>query len=54
VANFTRSDASAFLELAGRIPVRVEREVYGLSEANLALERLAQGEIRGAAVLDCR
>jgi alcohol dehydrogenase, propanol-preferring len=54
VANFTRSDASAFLELAGRIPVRVEREVYGLSEANIALERLAHGEIRGAAVLDCR
>jgi propanol-preferring alcohol dehydrogenase len=54
VANFTRSDAIAFLELAGRIPVRVEREVYGLSEANIALERLAHGEIRGAAVLDCR
>lgn len=54
VANFTRTDASAFLDLAGRIPVRVEREVYPLSQANLALERLARGEIRGAAVLDCR
>jgi len=54
VANFTRSDAHAFLELAASIPVRTEREVYGLADANLALERLARGEIRGAAVLDCR
>jgi len=54
VANFTRDDAHAFLELAANIPVRTEREVYGLAEANVALERLARGEIRGAAVLDCR
>src|SRR5580658_7615447 len=53
VANFTRDDASSFLELASRIPVRVDRDVYGLSEANVALERLANGEVRGAAVLDC-
>jgi propanol-preferring alcohol dehydrogenase len=54
VANFTRDDASSFLELASRIPVRVDRDVYGLSEANVALEHLAKGEVRGAAVLDCR
>jgi propanol-preferring alcohol dehydrogenase len=54
VANFTREDARAFLELAASIPVRTEREVFALSEANIALERLARGEIRGAAVLDCR
>jgi propanol-preferring alcohol dehydrogenase len=54
VANFTRSDALAFLELAKRIPVRTEREVYELGDANVALERLAKGEVRGAAVLDCR
>jgi propanol-preferring alcohol dehydrogenase len=54
VANFTRSDAHAFLELAASIPVRTEPEVYALADANLALERLARGEIRGAAVLDCR
>jgi propanol-preferring alcohol dehydrogenase len=53
VANFTRNDVSSFLELASRIPVRVDRDVYGLSEANVALERLASGEVRGAAVLDC-
>src|SRR5580658_6350321 len=53
VANFTRDDASSFLELASRIPVRVDRDVYDLSEANLALARLANGEVRGAAVLDC-
>ncbi len=54
VANFTRSDAHAFLKLAASIPVRTEREVYALADANVALERLARGEIRGAAVLDCR
>ncbi len=53
VANFTRDDATSFLELAARIPVRVDRDVYPLSEANVALERLASGEVRGAAVLDC-
>jgi propanol-preferring alcohol dehydrogenase len=53
VSNFTRNDASSFLELASRIPVRVDRDVYGLPEANVALERLANGEVRGAAVLDC-
>jgi propanol-preferring alcohol dehydrogenase len=54
VANFTRSDAHTFLELAASIPLRTEREVHPLADANLALERLARGEIRGAAVLDCR
>jgi alcohol dehydrogenase, propanol-preferring len=54
VANFTRDDASSFLELASRIPVRVDRDVYGLSEANVALEHLANGDVHGAAVLDCR
>jgi propanol-preferring alcohol dehydrogenase len=53
VANFTRADAREFLDLAASIPVRTEREVLGLAEANEALQRLAKGEIRGAAVLDC-
>jgi propanol-preferring alcohol dehydrogenase len=53
VANFTREDARDFLELAARIPVRTEYEVHPLADANLALERLARGEVRGAAVLQC-
>jgi propanol-preferring alcohol dehydrogenase len=53
VANFTRNDAREFLDLAARIPVRTEREVHPLVDANVALERLARGDVRGAAVLEC-
>jgi propanol-preferring alcohol dehydrogenase len=53
VANCTRSDAREFLDLAARIPVRSEREVHPLVDANVALERLARGDVRGAAVLEC-
>jgi propanol-preferring alcohol dehydrogenase len=54
VANFTRDDARAFLELAARIPIRTEYEVHPLEDANVALDRLARGEVRGAAVLAVR
>jgi propanol-preferring alcohol dehydrogenase len=53
VANFTREDARAFLELAARIPIRTEYEVHSLEDANVALDRLAAGQVRGAAVLRC-
>jgi propanol-preferring alcohol dehydrogenase len=53
VANFTRDDARAFLDLAAKIPVRTEREVFPLARANEALDRLRRGDVRGAAVLDC-
>jgi propanol-preferring alcohol dehydrogenase len=53
VANSTRNDAREFLDLAARIPVRAEREVHPLVDANVALERLARGDVRGAAVLEC-
>jgi propanol-preferring alcohol dehydrogenase len=51
VANFTRGDAVDFLALAGEIPIRAERETFDLDAANDALEALAQGRVRGAAVL---
>jgi propanol-preferring alcohol dehydrogenase len=51
VANFTRDDARAFLELAALVPVRPEYETHPLAAANAALERLARGQVRGAAVL---
>jgi propanol-preferring alcohol dehydrogenase len=53
VANFTRDDARDFLEIAARIPVRTEYEVHPLTDANVALQRLSRGEVRGAAVLQC-
>ena len=51
VANLTREDGIAFLRLAPEVPVHTEVEVFPLSEANEALDRLRAGRIRGAAVL---
>jgi propanol-preferring alcohol dehydrogenase len=51
VANFTRADARAFLELAAQIPIKTAFETFPLAEANVALDRLKRGEIHGAAVL---
>ena len=51
VANLTREDGREFLALAPRVPVRTEIETHPLEDANLALERLRTGKVRGAAVL---
>ena len=53
VANLTRADGLEFLELAARIPLRVEVQPYPLADANSALDDLRAGRVRGAAVLDC-
>ena len=51
VANLTRRDAMDFLELAERIPIRTDTQVYPLGEANGALDDLRKGKLSGAAVL---
>lgn len=51
VANFTRRDAREFLDLAAAIPIRTASEVHPLHDANLALQRLKDGHVSGAAVL---
>jgi propanol-preferring alcohol dehydrogenase len=51
VANLTRGDGEEFLDLARRIPVRIEAEAFPLAAANQALRSLREGRIRGAAVL---
>lgn len=51
VANLTRSDGEEFLELAVKIPVRTATERYRLEDANLALDDLRAGRLKGAAVL---
>jgi propanol-preferring alcohol dehydrogenase len=51
VANFTRRDATEFLELAAEIPVRTVTELHPLTDANTALARLESGDVGGAAVL---
>jgi propanol-preferring alcohol dehydrogenase len=51
VANLTRRDGEEFMELAPRVPVRTEVQVYPLQDANTALDDLRAGRLAGAAVL---
>jgi alcohol dehydrogenase, propanol-preferring len=51
VANLTRADAVAFLELAPLVPVRTSPVAYPLADANRALDDLRSGRLQGAAVL---
>ncbi|OIR01109.1 alcohol dehydrogenase [mine drainage metagenome] len=51
IANLTRRDGEEFLALAPRAGIRTEVETFRLEQANEALERLRNGNIRGAAVL---
>jgi alcohol dehydrogenase, propanol-preferring len=51
VANLTRRDGEEFLSLAPQIPVRTAVQTFPLSQANDALTRLREGQVRGAAVL---
>jgi propanol-preferring alcohol dehydrogenase len=51
VTNATRQDAAEFMQLAAEARIAVETEVFPLAEANQALLKLKQSEIRGAAVL---
>ena len=51
VANVTRRDAVEFMELAAAIPIRTAVDLFPLEAANEALQALAAGRIRGAAVL---
>ena len=51
VANLTRRDGEEFLRIAPKVPVRTEINTYPLAEANQALDDLAHGRFRGAAVL---
>ncbi len=51
VANLTRRDGEELLQIAPKVPVRTEVRPYPLAEANTALDDLAHGRFRGAAVL---
>jgi propanol-preferring alcohol dehydrogenase len=52
VANLTRKDGEEFLDLAPRVPVRTQAEVFPLARANEALDALRQGRVRGSVVLE--
>jgi len=51
VANLTRDDGRAFMELAAAAPIQTRTVTYPLREANHALAALRAGQIDGAAVL---
>mgnify|MGYP000334502320 FL=1 len=51
VANFTRQDATEFLQLAAQIPVQTTVQTFPLDAANEALLALKRGQINGAGVL---
>jgi propanol-preferring alcohol dehydrogenase len=51
VANVTRADAREFLEIAARIGLTTDVETHPLEDANVALARLAGGQVAGTAVL---
>ncbi|HXQ64332.1 MAG TPA: zinc-dependent alcohol dehydrogenase family protein [Steroidobacteraceae bacterium] len=51
VANLTRQDATEFLSLAERIPLKITAEPVPLADANAALARLRRGDLTGALVL---
>jgi propanol-preferring alcohol dehydrogenase len=51
VANLTRADATAFLDVAADVPLRLHVQVYPLSDANRALDDLRRGRLSGVAVL---
>jgi alcohol dehydrogenase, propanol-preferring len=51
VANLTRQDGEELLLSATQAPVKVQTQVFPLTQANEALEHLRNGQIEGAAVL---
>jgi propanol-preferring alcohol dehydrogenase len=51
VANLTRADATEFLDLAQRVPVRTHVTTFALGEAERALDAVRAGALEGAAVL---
>ncbi len=51
VANVTISDAQQFINLAAKIPIIPEVQFYKLEQANMALQDLKEGRIKGSKVL---
>jgi D-arabinose 1-dehydrogenase-like Zn-dependent alcohol dehydrogenase len=54
VSSYSHADAHDFLSLAGKIRIGTIFEVFDIGDANVALERLSQGRIKDAAVLQMK
>ncbi|MFS8979977.1 zinc-dependent alcohol dehydrogenase family protein [Cupriavidus necator] len=51
VANLTRADGEALMEIAAHTPLETQTTAYSLEQANVALADLREGRLAGAAVL---
>jgi alcohol dehydrogenase, propanol-preferring len=51
VANLTRCDGENFFGIAPCVPVQTKTQTFPLEEANTALDRFRDGELKGTAVL---
>jgi propanol-preferring alcohol dehydrogenase len=51
VANLTRKDGEDFMVIAPKVPIRTFVETFPLGDANEALARFRNGQVRGSAVL---
>lgn len=54
VANLTRADGHALMDIAARTPLHTHTTAYPLEQANQALAALREGRLAGAAVLNIR
>ena len=54
VANLTREDGVRLLEVAPRVPVRTEVQVFPLERTTDALDALREGRVEGGAVVQVR
>jgi len=51
VANLTRADGDALMEIAARTPLQIHTTAYPIEQANVALADMREGRLSGAAVL---
>ena len=51
VANLTRADGADFMQVAAEAPIVTTVTLFPLTAANEALERLREGRLTGAAVI---
>ena len=51
VANLTRHDGAEFFKVVDQLNIKTHIETFPLEDANLAITRLREGKIKGAAVL---
>lgn len=54
IANLTRRDGEEFFSIAPRARVKTEVEIFPLEAANEAIQRVREGKVRGAAVLEVK